>query len=146
MFYGYRSKILNSSGRCRTLYFNCYLGRILLLSNWICPKARAQVLNCWPKYALILRLELLQFRLVQIENIFSFLNNISDDVGRCSSIQWEKSRDRLFEITFFSNACSQLHPLRLIACISKESSRKKSIARLFPLNGGTTSDVVRNII
>jgi hypothetical protein len=27
--------------RCRTLYFNCYLDRILLLSNWICPKARA---------------------------------------------------------------------------------------------------------
>jgi hypothetical protein len=26
--------------RCRTLYFNCYLDRILLLSNLICPKAR----------------------------------------------------------------------------------------------------------
>jgi hypothetical protein len=25
--------------RCRTLYFNCYLDRILLLSNWIAPKA-----------------------------------------------------------------------------------------------------------
>ena len=51
------------------------------------------------------------------------------------SIQWNKSRDRLFAITFFSNACSQPHPLHLIACISKESGRKKSIARLFPLNG-----------
>jgi hypothetical protein len=27
--------------RCHTHYFNCYLDRILLLSNWICPKARA---------------------------------------------------------------------------------------------------------
>ena len=27
--------------RCRTLYFNCYLDRILLLSNCIGPKARA---------------------------------------------------------------------------------------------------------
>jgi hypothetical protein len=28
--------------RCRTLYFNCYLDRILLLSNCIGPKAREQ--------------------------------------------------------------------------------------------------------
>ena len=46
-----------------------------------------------------------------------------------------KSRDRLFAITFFSNACGQPHLLRLIACSSKESGRKKSIARLFRLNG-----------
>jgi hypothetical protein len=51
------------------------------------------------------------------------------------SVEIKKSRDRLFAITFFSNACSQPHPLRLIACISKESGRKKSIAQLFPLNG-----------
>jgi hypothetical protein len=31
--------------RCRTLYFNCYLDRILLLSNWICPKARGSLLR-----------------------------------------------------------------------------------------------------
>ena len=42
-----------------------------------------------------------------------------------------KSRDRLFAIT----TCGQPHLLRLIACIPKESGRKKSIARLFPLNG-----------
>jgi hypothetical protein len=38
--------------RCRTLYFNCYLDRILLLSNWICPKARAQTIQ--NKYCIIL--------------------------------------------------------------------------------------------
>jgi hypothetical protein len=31
--------------RCRTLYFNCYLDRILLLSNCIGPKARALCLK-----------------------------------------------------------------------------------------------------
>jgi hypothetical protein len=31
--------------RCRTLYFNCYLDRILLLSNWICPKARDLIIE-----------------------------------------------------------------------------------------------------
>ena len=30
--------------RCRTLYFNCYLDRILLLSNCIGPKARAETI------------------------------------------------------------------------------------------------------
>jgi hypothetical protein len=44
------------------------------------------------------------------------------------------SRDQLFAITFFSNPLSQRDPLRLIACISKESDRKMSISRHFGLN------------
>ena len=38
--------------RCRTLYFNCYLDRILFLSNCICPKARDITLIklCCPFY------------------------------------------------------------------------------------------------
>jgi hypothetical protein len=32
-------------------------------------------------------------------------------------------------INFFSNACSQLRPLRLIACISKEIGRKLKVDR-----------------
>jgi hypothetical protein len=45
------------------------------------------------------------------------------------SIQCKISRDQLFAITFFSNPLSQRDPLRLIACISKESDRKMSIER-----------------
>jgi hypothetical protein len=31
--------------RCRTLYFNCYLDRILLLTNCIGPKARDPLIS-----------------------------------------------------------------------------------------------------
>jgi hypothetical protein len=40
MFYGLIKEQDTEQFRCRTLYFNCYLDRIILLSNWICPKAR----------------------------------------------------------------------------------------------------------
>jgi hypothetical protein len=50
------------------------------------------------------------------------------------SIQCKISRDQLFAINFFSNPLSQRDPLRLIACISKESDRKMSIERHFALN------------
>jgi hypothetical protein len=53
---------------------------------------------------------------------------------RLISIQCKISRDQLFAITFFWNTFSQPDPLRLIACISKESDRKMSIARHFALN------------
>jgi hypothetical protein len=43
------------------------------------------------------------------------------------SIQCKISQDQLFAITFFSNAFSQPDPLRLIACISKESDRPRDI-------------------
>jgi hypothetical protein len=51
------------------------------------------------------------------------------------SIQCKISRDQLFAISFFWNAFSEPDPLCLIACISKESDRKMSIARHFALNG-----------
>jgi hypothetical protein len=42
MFYGFRSTVKQDieQFKCRTLYFHCYLDRILLLSNFIGPKAR----------------------------------------------------------------------------------------------------------